>query len=107
MFIVISIIFHKPEYSLAYLLGLLASNLNFSINYHFLNISNEQKIKFLGNPSINFIFRLLVYTLVLTIVLKNLSQYAVLFTLLGCLNIRIAIVVQQAYKGGDDNELYQ
>lgn len=103
----ISIIFRNVEYSLAYLLGFIASSINFHINYQFLSISKDKKIKFLGNPGLNYIFRLLVYCIVLALVLRSLSEYAVLFTFLGCLNIRLAIIVQQIYKGGGENELYQ
>lgn len=106
-FLLVALLFRNIEYSLAYLLGLGATNLNFWLNYHFLASKASRKTLFLSNPGFNFIIRLLVYCIVLALILQNFSEYAVLFTFLGCLNIRISIVAQELYKGGGNNELYQ
>lgn len=106
-FLLVTLLFRNIEYSLAYLLGLGASSLNFWLNYHFLSYRSAPKTLFLSNPGFNFMIRLLVYCVVLALILRNFSEYAVLFTFIGCLNIRISIVAQEIYKGGGNNELYQ
>jgi hypothetical protein len=106
-FVLVTLLFRNIEYSLAYLIGLAASNLNFWFNYHFLSGATSHRTLFLSNPGFNFIVRLLVYCVVLALILQNFSEYAVLFTFLGCLNIRISIIVQELYKGAGNNELYQ
>lgn len=106
-FLLVTLLFRNIEYSLAYLLGLSASTFNFWLNYHFLSKGTSYNILFLSNPGLNFIIRLLIYCLVLALILGNFSEYAVLFSFIGCLNIRMSIVAQQLYKGGGNNELYQ
>lgn len=98
------VVFRNVEYLVAFGLGYLTSNLCFYINYHFVNL--EKGIRFsLSNVAFNYIVRMVIYTVVLFSVVKLFSEYAILFTFIGCLNIRLGIVIYGfREKGGREDE---
>lgn len=86
-----------------YILGLLASMLNFEINIK-LSKFDLKKNAFLKSMN-SFLIRMLIYAIVLTLSFKIYNEYAMILTFLGCLSIRVSVFLLIFSKeGGDLNE---
>lgn len=97
--VLILILTFKPTYLLAFTIGVLASNLNFYINYSFMNKS-AGKLKVFRAVN-NFLIRMVIYAIVLTLMFKIFGQVEMLIAFCGCLSIRVSIVLQELFfKGG-------
>lgn len=93
----ITIFMFKPSNIFAFTIGFLTSNLNFYINYSFMNKDNIKVFRAVNN----FAVRIVIYAIVLTLMFKMFGQTEMLLAFCGCLSIRIAIVVQELFfKGG-------
>ncbi len=88
---VIGLIFKKISYDLAYLAGSMASFICLLINEHFLMISESRND--LTKNIFNFIVRMFIYVVALSFSFKLVGIEAMIITFIGCLTIRIAIVV--------------
>lgn len=95
--IVIFLISFRFEYVLLVLLGALASNLNFLINIKFLDLTGSMKA-FARNLG-SFIFRMIIYTLVMILGYYWQELTGLIIVFAGCLVIRVAILIY-GIKGG-------
>lgn len=95
--IIVSIIFQRYEYTLSFIAGYLASNLNLLINIKSLDLSGS-KNAYMKNFS-GFLIRMFVYAIVLILVLQTYDTKAMIIAFIGCLTIRIAILIY-GIKGG-------
>lgn len=95
--LLIALFFQRYEYVLAFIAGYLASNLNLYLNMKLLDIGGS-KNAYIKNFS-GFLLRMLVYAIVLIFVLQTYDTKAMILAFIGCLTIRISILIY-GIKGG-------
>lgn len=101
--ILVIIVFRDFNLVMAYILGLLASVINFEINIRMTTFDLSKNVVFKSIKS--FIMRMLVYAIVLTLSYKVYNEGAMILTFIGCLSIRVSIfLLLFTAEGGDLNE---
>ncbi|WP_423363665.1 ATP synthase subunit I [Mycoplasma sp. P36-A1] len=91
----------KYEYAICYILGVLVSNINLTLNDKFFDISGS-KSGITRNLS-NYLLRIVLYAFVMILSIKWMNVEGLICTFLGCMNIRIAILIY-GIKGGIKDE---
>lgn len=95
--IIVALVFRRFDYVLAFIAGFLASNLSLAINVRSLDLSGSKRSFF--NNVTSFIIRLVVYAIVLVLTFKIIDVNAMLIAFVGCLTIRVSILIY-GIKGG-------
>lgn len=95
--LLVGLVTMRVECVLTYLLGWLASNANLYINDYFLDTSGTKNN--VTKSLTGFLLRMFVYMLVLAVSYKWTETTGMLTAFIGCLTIRIAILIY-GIKGG-------
>ncbi|MEG0284165.1 MAG: hypothetical protein RR543_04965 [Erysipelotrichales bacterium] len=90
--ILIGVFTQNITFIASYVIGAIASNVCFYINYN--SIYNIGRIEGVSKHTTGFMVRMLVYAVALAVVLLIFSDVASLFALVGCLTIKHAILIQ-------------